>query len=60
MTDVLTELFVIHSNTWNHLTVCKIMSLVSFKNVINKMFTNHIYSIYICIKRIWHKITYHD
>ena len=31
------------------------MNLRSFKNFINKMFTNNVY---ICIKRIWHKTTY--
>ena len=31
----------IRSNTWNHLTVCKTMSLSSFK----KLFTNHIFLI---------------
>ena len=33
----------IHSNTWNHLTVGKRMSLNSFKNVIKMC-------LYICIK----------
>ena len=53
MTDV--NLWLLYSNTWNHLTICKKMSSGSFKNVITKMFTNHIYS---CIKRIRHLITY--
>ena len=44
MTDV--ELLLLFSNTWNHLTVDKKMSLGSFKNVIN-MFINYIYLIYI-------------
>ena len=37
MTDV--KLLLLHSNTWNHLTVWhkKKMSSGSFKNVINKM-----------------------
>ena len=54
MNDILIDFFVIHSNTWKHLSVCKRMSFGSFENVINKMFTNHIYIWYICIKRIWH------
>ena len=34
----LIKLLVIHSNTWNHLTVCKRMSHPgSFKNIIDKM-----------------------
>ena len=33
-------------NTWNYLTVPPQISLGSFKNVINKLFTNHIYLIY--------------
>ena len=41
------ELLLLHSSTWNYLTVCKRMSLGSFKNVIYKMFTNHIYLIYL-------------
>ena len=44
----------LHSNTWNHLTFCKKMSLGSFKNIINKMCSQIIYIWYICIKRIWH------
>ena len=35
MTDV--KLWLLYSNTWNHLTVCKQMSAGSFKNVIDKM-----------------------
>ena len=37
----------IHSNTWNHLTVCKKVSLGSFKNVI-KIYLQILY-IYIYI-----------
>ena len=36
MTNVLIELLVIHSNTWNHLILHRKMSLGSFKNVIKK------------------------
>ena len=50
------KLFMLHGNTWNYLTVCKQMTIVnwiirnkylnvkpfnmSFKSVLNKMFTN--------------------
>ena len=44
MTDV--KLLLSHNNILNHLTMCKRMSLGSFKNIIEKMFTNHIYLIY--------------
>ena len=44
MTDV--KLLLLHSNIWNHLTVRQKISSGSFKNVINKMFTNQIYNIY--------------
>ena len=37
----------IHINTWNYLTVCKRMSLGSFKNIISKMFKNNIFDIYV-------------
>ena len=37
MIDYENELLVIYSNIWNHLTVCKRMSLGLFKNVMNKM-----------------------
>ena len=43
MTDV--KLLQLHRNNWNHLTVCKQMNSDSFKNFINKIFTNHIYLI---------------
>ena len=46
MTDVLNIFLVIQSNTWNHLIVCKKMSLGSFQNVINKMCLQVIYLIY--------------
>ena len=46
------ELLVIHSNTWNHLTVSKKMSFGSFKNVINKMYLQIIYLIYIYEKNL--------
>ena len=45
MNDV--KLLLLNSNTWNHLTVCKKMSSGSFKNVINKMFINHIFNVYV-------------
>ena len=35
MTDI--KLFVLHRNTWNHLTICKEMSSGAFKNIINKL-----------------------
>ena len=38
------ELFVTHSDTWNHLTVCKQINLDLFKNVINKMCLQLIYT----------------
>ena len=41
MTDV--KLWLLYSNTWNHLTVCKQMISGTFKNVIYEMFINHIY-----------------
>ena len=44
MTD--DKLLLLHSNSWNHLTLCKEISTGSFKNVINKMFTTHMYLIY--------------
>ena len=44
MTDV--KLLLLNSNTWNDLTVCQKMSSDSVKNVIYKMFTNHIFNIY--------------
>ena len=37
---------VMHYNTWNHLTVCKRMSLISFKCYRQNVFTSHIYLIY--------------
>ena len=40
------ELFVIHSNIRNHLTVCKRMSLGPFKNVIDKMYLQIIYLVH--------------
>ena len=40
----------IHSNTWNNLTVCKRISFSSFKNICQNVLTNHIY-IYIYIYR---------
>ena len=39
MTDV--KLSLLHSNTLNHLTVCKQMNSGLFKNVINTVFRNH-------------------
>ena len=44
MTDV--ELLVLHSNTWNHLTICRQMSSGSFKNVNYKLC---IYKLYVCM-----------
>ena len=41
MIDV--KLLLLHSNTWNHLTVCKKMSSGSFKNVIKIMCLQIIY-----------------
>ena len=38
------KLFVLQSNTWNYLTVCKQTNFGSFKDVIYK--TNHIHLIY--------------
>ena len=35
MNDV--KLLLLHSNTWNHLTMYKQMSSVSFKNIIDKI-----------------------
>ena len=51
MADI--ELLVLHSNTWNHLTVCKQMSCGLFKMLLRKyLFTNNIYIyIYIYIKQ---------
>ena len=43
MTDV--KLLLIHSNTWNHLTVLEKMSSGPFKNVIKKMCLLMIYLI---------------
>ena len=40
------KLLVLHSSTWNHLTVYKKMSSGSFKNVIYKMCLQFIYLIY--------------
>ena len=46
MTDV--KLLLLHSNTWNHLTVSKNKKISgSFKDVIYKIFTNHIYLIHV-------------
>ena len=45
MSDI--KLLVLRSNTWIHLIIGKNISLDSFKNVIYKMFTNHIYLIYL-------------
>ena len=36
------NLRLLYSNTRNHLTVCKKISSGSAKNVINKIFTNHV------------------
>ena len=51
MADV--KLLLLHSNTWNHLTVCK-KSSGSFKNVFYEVCLQIIYTWYICIERIWH------
>ena len=45
-------------NSWNHLTVSKIMISSSFKNVIKKICLLIIYIWCICISRIRHYITY--
>ena len=46
----------LHSNTWNHLTVRQQINSGSFKNYVsNKLFVNKL-NIY--INRIWHKINY--
>ena len=42
MTDILIEQFVIQSNTWNHFTTFKRMSLGSFK-----MYQKCVYKLYI-------------
>ena len=48
MNDV--KLFLLHTNSWNHLTVCKQMwTQAHLKNIQ-----------YICINRIWYCITYND
>ena len=50
------ELLVLHSSTWNHLTVCKQMSSDSFKNYFNQTIRLQIINIwYISINRIFHK-----
>ena len=86
------NLWLLCSNTWNHLTVCKKKSSGSFKNVIYKIYkmclqiiyliymnkedlalnnlqwlichktqpNQIIYIQYICMKRIWHWITYNS
>ena len=42
MTDV--KLWLLYSNTWNHLTMCKKKMISgSFKDIMNKMFTKYIY-----------------
>ena len=41
MTDV--KLLLLHSNTWNNLSVCQKMTLGSFQNVINKMSSQSMY-----------------
>ena len=45
MTDA--KLLLLYSNTWNHLTVDKIMSSVLFKSIFNKMSLQIIDFIYI-------------
>ena len=60
------KLLLLHSNTWNYLTVCKKkMSSDLFKNDINKMKTKpnrstclQIIYAYICVSGIWSEITY--
>ena len=52
MTDV--KLWLLHTNTWNHLTVRQKRSSSSFKNVINKMCLQIIYIQYICLNVILH------
>ena len=44
MTDI--KLWLLYGNTWNYLTVQKKTSGL-FKNHIHKMFTNHIFDIYL-------------
>ena len=44
---IIVELFLLDENTWNNLTVCKKWDQAKAKNVINKMFTNHIHLIYV-------------
>ena len=41
------KLLVLDINTWNHLIVCKQMSSDWFKNVIDNLFANKIYLIYV-------------
>ena len=45
MTDV--KFLQLPSNTWNHLTACKKMSLSSFKKYQQNVFTNHIFDKYV-------------
>ena len=54
----LKRLMVLHSNTWNHLTVRKRMSSGSFKNIIYGMCLQIICIWYIYINKIWHQIPY--
>ena len=44
----------LHNNTWNHLAVCKRMTLGSFQNVIKKICFQIIYINYICTQMIWY------
>ena len=43
MTDFMILWIVIYRSTWNHLNVCKRMSLGSIKNIVNKMCLQIIY-----------------
>ena len=45
ITDI--KLLLLHSNTWNNLTVCKKISLGSLKNVTKKICLQIIYLIYV-------------
>ena len=40
------RLLLLYNNTWNYLTICKQISSGLFKNIVNKIFTHHIYLIY--------------
>ena len=47
MTDV--KLWLLSSNTWNHLTVCKKWAQARLKILSTKMYLQIIYLVYICV-----------